>query len=335
VTGARITLLVEDFDSLVRAADPVQRYPALEQVLSKGRSHRIESITANHLRFSLFGCDAEKTVPVAALTHLSDRTTRRQGDYYWLRADLVTMQAGMAQVFMISDGFADLSADERKVVECCVQEVFSQEEIKADTNHPGRWCMALSEPLDFQFLSLEQALGMDVAEALPGHPGALPWKRLLNEVQIALHNCPVNIRRRQNGQQEINSVWFWGGGTMPESSAQNPIESVYSEQPVTRGLAIINNCRLKAQTQADLDDMSQAGQSMLIDWLPETVSAKAELDRLEILASDLLNRVRIAGASLTLLNGSGRGWFYDRGARRRFWKRTAPLTSLPFEAVSS
>jgi hypothetical protein len=38
---------------------------------------------------------------------------------------------------------------------------------------------------------------------------------------------------------------------------------------------------------------------------------------------------------LTLLNGSGRGWFYDRGARRRFWKRTAPLTSLPIEAVSS
>ena len=106
-----------------------------------------------------------------------------------------------------------------------------------------------------------------MADAMPQHPEARFWRRILNEIQVALHNCPVNIRRRQSGKQEINSVWFWGGGFIPDASPHDLIETVYSNNPVTRGLAIINDSRLKSQRMAAQDDFSRDGRSILIDWV--------------------------------------------------------------------
>ena len=124
MTGAHITLLVEDFQGLVRASDPNQRYPALEQVLAKGNTHQIESITANHLRLSLFGMDPQNEFPVAALTQLADGVIEHSDKDYWLRADPVTMRSDMAQVFLTSYGFADLDEDERRTIERCVHRSF-------------------------------------------------------------------------------------------------------------------------------------------------------------------------------------------------------------------
>jgi hypothetical protein len=40
----------------------------------------------------------------------------------------------------------------------------------------------------------------------------LPWYKLLNEMQMFMHQHPVNQQRSQRGLVAINSLWFWGGG---------------------------------------------------------------------------------------------------------------------------
>jgi hypothetical protein len=328
VTEVHITLLAEDLTGLAHAADAAQRYPALERVLAKGKRYRIKSKTANHLRFALFGVEPGKALPVAAMTHVSDRKMARRGDYYWLRTDPVTLWADMARVFMTSHGFADLDPYERNEIENCIRQALLEEGIDIETHHPERWCIPLKKPLKFEFTPLDEALGMDQADALPDHPESLYWRRVLNDIQVALHHCPVNVRRRQEGRQQINSVWFWGGGFIPDSSPGNLVDTVYSDHPVTRGLAIINDCRLKALKRASSDDLDRDGRSVLIDWIPATRFAHEELDLLEILVRHLLTRVEAGGMVLTLLDGSGRGCVFDRGARRRFWRRTSRLSAL-------
>lgn len=335
MTITHITLLVEDFRQLVGAQDQPHRFPALEQIFSKGQACRIPAETPNHLRFALFGIEPEGKLPVAALTHVSDRPQPQQDSYYWLRSDPVTMWADMAQVFMTSYGFADLDPYERNEIENCIRTVLLEEGIDFHSDHPERWCIALNKPLEFEFTPLDDALGMDVADALPRHPEARFWRRILNEVQVALHNCPVNIRRRQNGRQEINSVWFWGGGFIPDAAPHNAVDTVYSNNPVTRGLAIINDCRLKKQSAAGADDFSHDGRTVLIDWMPASRYAVEELEQLEILARQLLTWVDKKRVELTLYDGSGAGKSYDRSSRRRFWRRNHSLASklsLPVEA---
>lgn len=333
MTETHITLLAEDFRSLVSATDQALRFPSLERVFSKGRISRIEVATANHLRFALFGIEPTDELPVAALTHVSDRKQARQGSYYWLRTDPVTMWADMAQVFMASHGFADLDPYERNEIENCIRSVLIEEGIDFHTDHPERWCIALSEPPGFSFTPLDDTLGMDVADVLPGHPDALFWRRILSEVQVALHNCPVNTRRRQNGKQEINSVWFWGGGFIPDASPHDLIDTVYSNHPVTRGLAIINDCRLKKLDEASHGKFGSDGRSVLIDWMPATQFAQEELENLEILVRQLLEMVEGTTNTLSVFDGSGEGRVFDRHASRRFWRRKLPLSStLPASA---
>ncbi|MDH3221648.1 MAG: hypothetical protein OEO19_19110 [Gammaproteobacteria bacterium] len=40
----------------------------------------------------------------------------------------------------------------------------------------------------------------------------LPWYRLLNEMQMFLHQHPRNQERVERGLRPINSLWCWGGG---------------------------------------------------------------------------------------------------------------------------
>lgn len=327
MTATRVTLLVEDFRSMVDAVNGPHRFPALERVFSRGQSRHIDSATTNHLRFTLFSLDTGEALPVAALTHVSDRKSTQQDSYYWLRTDPVTMWADMAKVFMTNHGFADLDPYERNEIEECIRGVLEEEGIVVHAGHPERWCIALNEPLEFEFTPLETALGMDVADALPDHPQARFWRRILNEIQVALHHCSVNIKRRQQGRLEINSVWFWGGGFLPEAASHNPVDTIYSNHPVSRGLAIINDCVMKKQKTAITGDFSSDGRSVLIDWVPASQYAVEELEQLDSLVRQLLEQVERGTIVLSFFDGSGEGRLYDKRARHRFWRRKAPLSS--------
>jgi hypothetical protein len=326
VKDTHLTLLVEEFHQMVRAVEEPHRFPALELLFSRGSPAQVPAESANHLRFALFGIEPEDRLPVAALTHVSDQKKTPLADHYWLRSDPVTLWADMAQVFMTSHGFADLNPYERNEIENCIRTVLMEEGIDLHSNHPERWCIALNKPLEFEFTSLDDALGMDLADALPAHPQAGYWRRILNEIQVALHNCPVNIKRRQSGRQEINSVWFWGGGFLPDAAPHDLIDTVYSNNPVTRGLAIINDCRLKGLRLAGQGEYSRDGQSILIDWTAVSQYAVEELELLEGLTRQLIKLADQDRLVLHVYAGDGEGRIYNRRSHRRFWKRRAHLS---------
>ena len=325
MSTVHVTLLIEDLERLAAAAPAEYRYPSLERAWSRGEACTLRARTANHLRFNLFNIKPEGQLPVAALTHVNDRRARPDNDYYWLRADPVTLWADMARVFMTSHGFADLDPYERNEIELCVQEVLREEGFELHADHPERWCIALGKPIDFAFTPLEEALGMDLAEALPNHPEARHWRRILNEIQVALHHCPVNVRRRAAGRQVINSVWFWGGGFIPDAGTAEVADTVYSDNAVSRGLAIINDCRLRAQGEALESRFDDDGRTVLIDWQTGPVSAEQEMAQVEAMVGKLVERADHGQLVLTLYAGRGSGRVYGPRARRRFWCRRKPL----------
>lgn len=332
MSSLNVTFLVEDLARLALAVPPDLHLPALERVWSRGEPCRPAHATANHLRFALFGIQPEGPLPVAALTHVNDRATRPDDDFYWLRVDPVTMWADMARVFMTRYGFADLDPYERNEIENCVRDVLTEEGMVLQGG-PERWCIALGEPLLFSFTPLDEALGMDVADALPDHPEAHYWRRVLNEIQVALHNCPVNVRRRAAGRPEVNSVWFWGGGFMPAAAPHYLLDTVYSENPVSRGLAIINDCRLQRLEDARKLDFSGDGNAVLIDWNPGPASAEQELAEIEWLTGRLAALAERGRLSLALYDGSGQGRTYGGLSRYRFWRRRVPLARALGEAA--
>ena len=48
----------------------------------------------------------------------------------------------------------------------------------------------------------------------------LDWYKLLNEMQMFMHQHAVNHRRQRDGLLPINSLWAWGGGSRPLARAR-------------------------------------------------------------------------------------------------------------------
>ena len=327
MTASRITLLAEDLSALAAAIPGGLRFPVLEHVLGRGRRQRFDGESPDHIRFRLFGIEAAGALPIAALTHAADRASKPATDSYWLRSDPVTMWADMAQVYMTHFGFADLDPFERDEIEGCIRSVLEEEGINLQGDNPERWCIPLDKAPGFDFMPLHSALGKDLAESLPSHPEAQFWRRLLGEIQVALHHCPVNVRRRREGRREINSVWFWGGGFMPAEKGGVAMDAVYSDHPVSSGLAIINDCRLKPLASAWRQDLSAHEGAVLIDWTLRSTDPVVELNALERFLTTLLPALQDGSRSLTLIDGSGAARLYGRMHGYLFWRRRRPLSS--------
>jgi hypothetical protein len=325
VSGAQITLLVEDLRQLAGALPESARFPVLEQILARGRKGRRNARTANHVRLELFGARAAGHPPVAALTQLAETGSSLQPDLYWLRADPVTMRADMTRVFITSCGFDGLDAAQRRTFDRVVRDVLEYECIRVPEGQHGPWCFPLDSDPAVDFTLLHEALGMDVAEALPAAGNASPWKRIMTEIQVEFHDRGS----RKPGQEGANSVWFWGGGRLPEMDlSTRAFDTVFSDDPVSRGLAVLAGSRLLPLDRAD----AFSGR-VLVDWIPATRDAVRESGNLEQLASGLLETVK-GGGSLILIDGGGEFRRVDRWALMRFWLRGRPLAgSFPGEAA--
>lgn len=62
------------------------------------------------------------------------------------------------------------------------------------------------------------------------------WPKLMSELQMLLHTHPVNQRRQTAGLLPVNSLWFWGGATIPELPDSGTSISVYADDPYGRAL---------------------------------------------------------------------------------------------------
>jgi hypothetical protein len=317
---------VDRLAALVAAAAPQRRFAALETLLGRGRPAPHGCADGDALRCALFGLAQAPAQPFAALTWLGDAPGDPRDSRYWLRLDPVTLYADLTRVIMTRSGFAGFAPQERAEIAAVLRSVLEPQGLELHGGESGCWTVALEHALPFDFTPLQDALGMDVAEVLPGGAEARDWRRLLNEVQMALHACPVNLRRRQQGRAEINSVWIWGGGRVPDLGGAQPYRSVCSDHPVSRGLALLSGARLDGSEMLQTPDFAPAAGDVLIDWaVREEVDPSVQLERLERCVAGLLGQVRDRGVALRLYADRGAGWGLERRHLRRWWLRRRPL----------
>lgn len=58
-------------------------------------------------------------------------------------------------------------------------------------------------------------LGADLREALPRGAHANLVRALAGEIELWLHDHPVNIVRARRGEASVSALWLWGGGPAP------------------------------------------------------------------------------------------------------------------------
>ena len=131
---------------------------------------------------------------------------------------------------------------------------------------------------------------------------------------MVLHNHPRNAARAAAGRPPINSLWFWGGGVLPDHVASQ-CPTVYSDDVLLHGLARVGKLacmpldaakRLNADALIDLRAQRDP-RAMLEHWLSPTAMAPLHGE----VAFDFAD-----GVVFTL--AAGQRW--------RFWRR--PLAAI-------
>jgi hypothetical protein len=327
MASKRIILLCPDLRAAAAGAVS-ERYPGLETVLARGLREDLHRPEFDPLRFEYAGFDCKEPLPVAPVSRIGESEAPEEGlgEYYWLRADPVTLQAGMTQVVMTGRGCQGLYREEQEELAQAVGELMRADGLFFESPARDRWYLRLTESPGFEFPSLQAALGADAAEVTPVHPRAKYWRKLTAEIQMVLHAHPVNSRRRDLGLAPVNSIWFWGGGTAPVARLKPAVDAIVANHPHSRGLARL--CGLALHHLEDLGDLDPVGQSWLVDWRLSEAEGQEDgaglLQDVDDFISSMLPLVARGRMMLQLVADRGRSWTLNYRSVRKFWKKSSP-----------
>lgn len=187
-----------------------KEYPALTMLYSRGHQQALESDNLEELICRQFGVTRQTDWPLAAITYAFDEG--RPGSDYWLRADPVHVLLNRNKLILRDD--LTLTADEAQAL-CNALAAHFGDTLAPRPMQPDRWYMRLAEDPCISTTPPSQAMGKPIDPLLPQGTGAMHWRKLLNEAQMLLFSHPVNQSRESRGQPTVNSLWLWGGGTLP------------------------------------------------------------------------------------------------------------------------
>lgn len=191
--------------------------PCLEKILGHASRQRHDRQKFAGLLAGLFNLvpDESGDYPVAPLTHLLDDITE-PGDI-WMRADPVHLHADQHQLILLDQTMFNLDQHDALVLANEVRTLLEDHDMIFEAPVSDRWYIRLKDMPDVWTTPIHDVAGRDIHRFMPQGTGKNNWAKLLNEIQMTLHNHPVNIERRQRGELEVNSLWFWGCGHLPDN----------------------------------------------------------------------------------------------------------------------
>lgn len=252
------------------------------------------------------GVDA--SVPAAAITR--EFLAGDAGDASWLSADPAWVRPDMNGVRLLACGQLQLSMDEAQAFAAMLRPVFDEAGMQLEVSTPDRWHLRLPADMPLpDFDAPEQALGEDLSQHLPPGPEGRCWRVLLNEIQVLLHQHPLNAARRARGLSPVNSLWLWGGGTLPEPP-HSALHGVISDDLLLRALA---SRAAVAQQSRTPENVAAAASAWLIDL--QDLPADELATRWWPMLQPLLEH-----RDVLLHFASGERWQRKPWHRWRFWR---------------
>ncbi len=252
--------------------------------------------------------------PPAALTRAADAGVEDTRLSAWLRADPAYIRPDINGARLLATGAAlSISQQDVDAFLPALRPLFGDTGFLLDAPHPTRWYLRLPREVRLpEFAAPEDALGEDVFDHTPDAPEARRWRALLSEVQVVLHNHPHNEARARAGLVPVNSLWFWGGGVLPDSVTSDFL-SIFSDDPVLHGLAAVGT--FNVMSFSDFPGLESLVNDTLID-LRAVRDPHALLQRWLSPAHTLSRQSRVAFDL-----ADGRIFQLQASQRWRFWRK--------------
>ncbi|GHU18826.1 hypothetical protein FACS189475_04940 [Betaproteobacteria bacterium] len=236
--------------------------PGLTRLLARGRFSRAERQSVEAALMGLFGYVAAGVTHTA---HTACGAFRLRGEPVsevpaeaatarWIIADPVHLRFNRDRLLLAGGAALNIAPEEAAALVDGLNHYFADLGV-FHTACAERWYLRLADGVDeyarhalerLDAPPLSAVAGRSVEHVLEEIIEEREIRKLLNEIQTFLHAHPVNRRREESNLATINSLWLWGGGTPPPTSPSTDFDSAWSNDPLTRGLALAANLPARA-----------------------------------------------------------------------------------------
>jgi len=190
----------------------------------------------------------------------------------------------------------------------------------------GPWLLECPTGIECETVEPADAEGRDLRDCLPAGRDGLVVRKLMNELQMLLHEHPVNAHRLDRGLAPVNALWLWGFG---QARAAEPalLPVLSTDDAWLRGLWRLHGCN--GLPLATARQALEAAYPLLVAATANGADPEAQLTQWDTeLAKPLAAAVRsgrVQSASLLLGDVS---YIVDRADRYAFWRRQRPWPEL-------
>lgn len=193
---------------------------------------------------------------------------------------------------------------------------------------PGWLCEC---PPDLQFTAVEpsSAIGLNLRGLLPDGRDARRVRALVNELQMLLHEHPVNERRAASGQALVNSVWLWGAGSAGEIRGAARGVLVTDDEWLAGLWSLHGGC---LQPPRDLAALLAEGNDAVLVAIAPTATGSGAAEDLQRIEQTVLAPARAALTAARVqhiaLHVGSAELDIPAAARWEFWRRARPLAEV-------
>lgn len=156
--------------------------------------------------------------------------------YHWMHADPVHLLADVDHAVLYDSNSLNLNDEESNVLVSDLNQHFKADEIEfvvVDANH---WFIKSKKDINVVTRCLNDAIMQNINQLMPTGKGGSFCKQLMNESQMLLYANPLNETRESNGLLTVNSLWFWGEGTLNRGQ-ESDVARCFGNDVLLKGLA--------------------------------------------------------------------------------------------------
>lgn len=235
--------------------------PALAALLAKSRTAKSSGTDLNAWLCEAFNIEKQHDWPVAPIMQRMDSSGQRRIESsrdYWLRADPVHLRIEQNHIMLADRFMFQITPEEALQFSEAINQTLVQNNIAVLPLNPYRWYIRLSCAPELHTHTLTAATCNNINHLMPTGKDGISWHKITNEIQMLLHDHPLNQKRAVRDQLAINSLWFWGGGFLPQT-ASSPYSTVWSNDHFARALAMLCEINLRKLPDTAESWLRQAG----------------------------------------------------------------------------
>jgi len=157
-------------------------------------------------------------------------------DAFWFTADPVTLAVGRDDV-RLEGVVRDLTRSEAHALTTTLNVHFESDGLTFIAPSPDAFFVRSNTHFQVTTRAPAAAARSALSSLLPQGPDGDLWRRWQSEMQMLLHDHPVNVARESAGRTVANSVWFSAGGTRPVPPSPPPSIRTWSNGGIAAALA--------------------------------------------------------------------------------------------------